>query len=93
MTGYGVDLAALEGLGGRLRHGAEDLESGASLPPTPEAGEITDVVESLVAALSVSLAGVVEGVGAVGDSVASSRDVYGAVEQDSRNQIGDAGSR
>lgn len=93
MSGYGVDLAALEGLASRLRDGADDLESGASLPPPPEAGEITDVVEGLVAALSVSLAGVVEGIGAIGDSVVSSRDIYGAVEQDSRNQIGHAGPR
>ena len=93
MTGYGVDLAALEGLASRLRNGTDDLESGASPPLPPEAGEITDVVESLVAVLSISLAGVVEGIGALGDSVVSSRDIYGAVEQNSRNEIGDAGPR
>lgn len=94
MTGYGVGPGALDGLASRLRNGASDLEGGASKPPpSPEAGEITTVVTGLVGALSTSLAGVVEGVGAAGDALITSRDAYETAEQDARADVEKAGPR
>lgn len=86
--GYEADKANLEGVAGRLRSGASSLESGAGAPPPPaDAGVVTGAVNGLVGALTTSLAGVVEGIGAAGDAVATSRDSYAGAEQDASNRM------
>ncbi|OLT38729.1 hypothetical protein BJF85_08605 [Saccharomonospora sp. CUA-673] len=91
MSGYGVERDDLGGIARQLRSGATSLEEAAGDPPgAPEAGEITDVVQGLVGALSTSLAGVVEGCGAAGDAVESGRQAYETAEQDSRRDVANA---
>ncbi|WP_020669574.1 hypothetical protein [Amycolatopsis nigrescens] len=88
MDGYGVNPGDMEALASRLRNGAADLEAGAGAPPPPaEAGEVTGAISGLVGALCTSMAGVVEGVGAAGDAVATSREVYENAEHDAGGQV------
>lgn len=92
--GYETDSANLEGVASRLRNGASSLESGAGAPPPPaEAGLVTSAVNGLVGALTAALAGVVEGIGAAGDAVATNRDSYVSAEQDAANRMPELGPR
>lgn len=86
---FRADPATLEGVAGKLRRASSALEGGASAPPAPEAGACSAAVNAVLSLLSESVAGVVEGVGAAGDTVAKSRDVY--VDTD-RSQAGSLAS-
>lgn len=92
--GYEVDPGDMEALASRLRRGSADLEGGAGAPPPPvDAGEMTAAIRGLVGAMSASLAGVVEGVGAAGDAVVTARDSYETAEDDAGQQVTSSGSR
>lgn len=83
--GYHYGSEELQSLAGKLRGASSDLEKGASAAPPPvEAGEVTGAISGFVGAMTSSLAGIVEGVGAAGDAVVSGKDIYGQGEEDAK---------
>lgn len=88
--GYYADPASLAAVASRLRGASASLEGAASPPPPPEAGACTALVAAVLAQLTDSLGGVVEGLGAAGDAVAESDGVYAETdkaEADSLNSV------
>lgn len=74
--GFRADSATLDGVAAKLRDASSSLEGGASAPPAPDAGAVTAAVNAVLSLHAESVAGVVEGVGAAGDTVAANRDTY-----------------
>lgn len=71
-----VEPGELDGVARRLRSGSDSLEGASSPPPAPEAGDCTAPIAAVLAYLTESTAGVVEGVGAAGDAVAECNSDY-----------------
>lgn len=86
--GYHVDSEQLEAIADKLRGASAELEEGTASPPPPvQAGEVTEAIQSFVGAMTASLAGIVEGVGAAGDAVISGKDAYLQAEDDAQAQM------
>jgi len=67
MNGFDVDRAVREAVVASTLHGAgADLESMADPPPAPEVGACTAAVSAVLALLTESIGGVVEGAGCRG---------------------------
>lgn len=85
MIGYRTDTEQMHALASKLRGASSDLESGAADPPPPvQAGEVTEAINGFVGAMTSSLAGIVEGIGAAGDAVISGKDAYLQAEEDAK---------
>lgn len=76
MSGTEAHLEELSALAARLRSGAEALDGIAPPPPAPQAGTPSEAITGAVSMLALSAAGVVDGMNAIADEVASGRDVY-----------------
>lgn len=82
-----VTLGALEGIASRLRRAGSDLESTASPPGTPEAGDATGILAALLSHITLSMDGAVTGLGAAGDAVSSSRELFQQTEDGNRDML------
>ncbi|MHA6797917.1 hypothetical protein [Bounagaea algeriensis] len=91
MSGTNAHLGELDGIASKLRNGGSQLEDGASAPPAPDVGMSTQAVAAALAMLTSSTAGISEGLGAVGDAVQSSRDVYQETDQTSAENLHNTG--
>lgn len=80
MDGFRAGQPALEGIASKLRDGSTGLEGTVVPPPPPEVGDCTAAVSAVLALLTDSIGGVVEGLGAVGDAVARSGVQYGETD-------------
>jgi hypothetical protein len=84
MNGFDVDRAVLEAVASTLHGAGADLESMADPPPAPEVGACTAAVSAVLALLTESIGGVVEGLGVVGGAVADSNVIYGEIDANAR---------
>lgn len=80
MDGFHAYQAALEDIAGKLRNGSSGLEGTAEPPSAPEVGDCTASVSAVLALLSESIGGAVEGLGTAGDAVAGNSSVYGETD-------------
>jgi len=85
MDGFRAGQPALEGIASKLRTGSTSLEGTAAPPPAPEVGACTAAVSAVLALLTDSIGGVVEGLDAVGDAVTRSGAVYGETDGSETN--------
>ncbi len=85
MNGFDVDRAVLEAVASTLHGAGADLESMADPPPAPEVGACTAAVSAVLALLTESIGGVVEGLGAVADS----NVIYGEIDANARTAFDD----
>jgi hypothetical protein len=79
-----VALPALEGISTTLLTASTDLESLAAPPEPPEAGLATGILASMLSHVSTSIDGAITGLGAAGDAVTSSRELFGQTEDVNR---------
>ena len=78
-----VDLDTLTDIARRLDRGREDLELVASpSPPAPDAGAMTGIVSSLVAAVCDSVAGLSEGLSVVAAEAGASVRAYRSTDDE-----------
>lgn len=82
-----VDPETLESIASRLRNASTDLESAELPPAVPEAGEASGILASLLTHVTLSLDGGVVCLGAAGDAVASSRNVFVEIEDANRSTM------
>lgn len=82
MDGFLVDPAAVEPALEILRTGAADLESTADPPAPPEAGECSAAIGAVLALLTDSVAGAVEGLDVVAGAAAADLVAYQGVDAD-----------
>lgn len=80
-----VDPGALDSIASRLRNASADLESTELPPEVPEAGDASGILASILTHVTLSLDGAVVCLGAAGDAVASSRDVFVEIEDANRS--------
>jgi hypothetical protein len=80
-----VDLAAMEGIASRLRTASTDLESTASPPEAPEAGDATGILALLLSHLTLSMDGAITGLGVSGDAVTDSRELFQQTDDANRD--------
>lgn len=93
MSSTDAHLGELDTIASKLRSGGAQLEDGASAPPAPDVGMSTQAVAAALAMLTSSTAGISEGLGAVGDAVASGRDLYEEMDQSSAEDLHNTGPR
>lgn len=77
-----------------LRNAGTDLDTGASEPPQPQAGEITELLSATLQVLCEGVGNVAASAGGLGDAVAEGRTEYDAIDYDQalnvkRAQAGD----
>lgn len=87
MTDTQVNQSALDSIAGKLRTAGTDLENIADPPEVPEAGDATGVLASLLSHLTLSVDGVITGLGAAGDAVATSRETFQQTEDTNRDSM------
>ncbi|MQA11814.1 MAG: hypothetical protein GEU98_25355 [Pseudonocardiaceae bacterium] len=81
MSGYEAGSAALEGIAGKLRSGADEVE-GVALPRSaPDAGACTGAVAAALSFLAESAAGISEGLQVAATAVVDSNESYMSAEQ------------
>lgn len=86
--GYRAGSEEMQAVASKLRGASSTLEDGAADPPPPvQAGEVTDAISGFLGAMTSSLAGIVEGIGAAGDAVVSGKDAYLQAEDDAKAQM------
>lgn len=64
-----------------------DLESTEAPPEVPEAGDAAGILASMLTHLTMSLDGAITCIGAAGDAVAGSRDVFVDTEDTNRGTM------
>lgn len=74
--GVEADPETLSALASKLRNAATDVDTKASEPPIPQAGEVTDVIEAALRLICTGVANMSASAGGVGDAVAEGRDLY-----------------
>lgn len=90
MPDIDVDQAGLDAIARRLRTASTDLE-GAPVPPEPpQAGDASGILASILSHMSLSIDGAITGLGAAGEAVAESRDLFQDTEHENRDSIGAA---
>lgn len=70
----------LEQVSATLRNAGTDLDAGASEPPQPQAGEITELLSATLQVLCEGVGNVAASAGGLGDAVAEGRTEYDAVD-------------
>lgn len=87
MSGTKANLEDLDGLAAKLRAGAARLDGSATPPPAPQAGVPTEAIAGVMAMLTMSTAGIVEGLNAVADEVAAGRNVYDETDENNAGEF------
>lgn len=87
MAEFAKGAGTLEGVAGRLRGSAHELEGAATSPPSPDAGVCTGAVLAALNFLAESAAGVSEGLSAMGDSVAEGDIAFDDNEQRTKDEL------
>ncbi len=82
MDGFLVDPAAVEPALGVLRTGGANLEATADPPGAPEAGECSAALGAVLALLTDSVAGAVEGLDVVAGAAAADLASYQGLDAD-----------
>jgi hypothetical protein len=84
---FDADLVTLQQVANRLRSAAGDLDAAGPPPAPPDAGACTAAVSAVLSFLTESAAGVAEGIGAAGDAVSRSHELYDQVDQNESRSL------
>ena len=78
--GIDTNQEALEQVAATLRNAGSDLDAGASAPPQPQAGEITELLSATLQVLCEGVGNVSASAGGLGDAVAQGRTEYDTID-------------
>ncbi|MFR9730804.1 hypothetical protein ACL03H_16390 [Saccharopolyspora sp. MS10] len=80
--GFAADPLVLSQVSTRLRNAESDLDTAATPPPVPQAGDITELLSATLALLCEGVGNVAASAGGLGQAVAEGRADYETIDYD-----------